>query len=510
MARHARRGPSALRLEVLETRALLNGDLSVASPASLSDPASDLLVRFVPGASAAAIQADLAAAGAYLVQTYPDGGLLVAPAPGDDTTLAQQRLQQDADIVYAEANATFQAQAKSPALIPNDVAFGLQWGLNNAGNVDIDAPQAWARTTGSSSVIVAVLDTGIDLSNAEFAGRVWTNPDASGSDGYPGDVHGWNFVANSADVQDDNGHGTHVSGIVAASGNNGLGVAGVDWNARIMPLKVLDSTGSGSNDAMVSAIDYAVQHGARVINASWGGGGYSQAVADAIAYAGSHGVVFVTAAGNDGTNNDTTPFYPASYRLSNEIAVAAVNESGTLPNFSNFGAKTVDLAAPGMDILSTMPGGGYATMSGTSMATPYVSGVVSLVAGLHPTFSAQQIVQQVLSTTKPVPGLAGKTVTGGIVDAALAVGVSHPGGIGLGGSHSARSSGQTLVDPSTYTLHLTGSNRHANAGRQGARLTHRSASKTANPLPAVAAWTVRLATLQVRPTESGMPRYIVG
>jgi subtilisin family serine protease len=355
MARHARRGPSAPRLEALEPRALLAVGPSGPSIAAPPEPAASLLVRFVPGASAAAVQADLVAAGGQLVQSFPDGPSRVALDRGIDRDTALQRLRQDPEVVYAEAVATFQAQAQ--ALTPDDSAFGLQWGLNNSSNVDIDAPQAWSRTTGSGSIIVAVLDTGIDLSNPEFAGRIWTNPDPSGGDGYAGDVHGWNFVLNTANVQDDDGHGTHVSGILAAAGNNALGVAGVDWNARIMPLKVLDSNGSGSNDAMVGAIHYAVAHGARVINASWGGGPYSQAVADAIGFAGSHGVVFVTAAGNDGTNDDSTPFYPASYRLPNEIAVAAVGRSGTLPGFSNFGARTVDLAAPGMDILSTTPGG---------------------------------------------------------------------------------------------------------------------------------------------------------
>jgi subtilisin family serine protease len=313
----------------------------------------------------------------------------------------------------------------TPGLIPNNPEFPLQWGLKDSSNTSIDAPQAWTRTTGSSAVIVALLDTGIDLTNPEFAGRLWTNPNPSGSDGYPGDVHGWNFVSDNADIQDDNGHGTHVAGILAATGNSGIGVAGVDWNAQIMPLKVLDANGNGDDSQIASAIDFAVQHGARVINASWGGGPPSHAVENAISYAGSQGVVFVTAAGNSGTNDDTAPFYPASYHLPNEIAVAAINQAGGLASFSDFGPRTVALAAPGVNILSTVPGG-YAYMSGTSMATPYVSGVVALVASLYPSDSAAQLVQQVQSTTKPLPALAGKTSTGGIVDAARAVGVAHP------------------------------------------------------------------------------------
>jgi subtilisin family serine protease len=422
MARPAPRAPFALRLEVLEPRTLLSSDLLGVSPVPAPDPASSLLVRFAPGTPSSTIQADLDVARAHLIETFDDGVSWVALDSGIDRAVAQQQLERDPEVVYAEPDATVQASA----LIPNDPGFGAQWGLNSPGNVDIDALQAWSHTQGSPATIVAVLDSGIDLANPEFAGRIWTNPDANGSDGYPGDVHGWNFLANNANVQDDDGHGTHVTGILAANGNNGIGVAGVDWNCQIMPLKVLDAEGNGSTDAMVRAIDFAVDHGARVINASWGGGAASQALADAINYAGSHGVVFVTAAGNEGTNDDTLPFYPASYRLPNEIVVAAVDTAGNLASFSNYGAHTVDLAAPGVNVLSTIPGG-YAEMSGTSMAVPYVAGVVALVAGLHPSFTATQLVQKVLSTTKPLPGLAGKTVTGGIVDAARAVGQGDPG-----------------------------------------------------------------------------------
>jgi subtilisin family serine protease len=359
--------------------------------------------------------------------------------------------------------------------MPNDPQFKPQWGLSGSTRTSIDAPLAWTRTTGSSAVIVAVLDTGIDLANPEFAGRLWTNPDSSGSDGHPGDVHGWNFLADNADIQDDNGHGTHVAGIVAATGNNGIGVAGVDWNAQIMPLKVLDASGGGNDAAIVEGIDFAVEHGARIINASWGGGPPSQAVANAISFAGSHGVVFVTAAGNNGGNDDVTPFYPASYHLPNEIAVAAINQSGGLASFSNFGAKTVALAAPGVNILSTVPGG-YAVESGTSMAAPYVSGVVSLVASLYPSDTAAQLVQQVLSTTKPLPSLAGKTITGGIVDAARAVGVAHASTNIALRAHAAAQALHAAFVPST------GASLHGPTRRSGAAL-HHTTRLTAQPQP---------------------------
>ena len=167
-------------------------------------------------------------------------------------------------------------------------------------------------------------------------------------------------------------------------GNNGYGIAGVDWNAQIMPLKILGADGGGTTQAAVSAIYFAVNHGARVINASWGGSQYSQAMLDAISYADSKGVVFVTAAGNNGVDNDTNPTnYPANYRLPNELVVAAVDNSGNLASFSDYGAHTVDLGAPGVNIYSSVPHG-YATYSGTSMATAFVTGTVALVAGLNP------------------------------------------------------------------------------------------------------------------------------
>jgi thermitase len=406
MALRARRAVVAFRVEVLEPRTLLSGNT-----------ADDFFVRFKPNLSGGTIETALATVGATVVEQYPSGPMLVSLRPGIDSNRALQWLQLNPLVSYAEPNATIHTES----VTPNDPYFNQLWGLNNANNVDIDAPEAWGITQGRYTTVVAVLDTGIDLNNVDLRNRLWVNPNgASGADGYPGDVYGWNFVNNNNNVQDNNGHGTHVSGILAAGGNNGFGVTGVDWYSLIMPVKVLDNQGDGTTDAAVNGIYYAVNHGARVINASWGGGDYSQALRDAITYAGVHGVVFVTAAGNDGLNNDVSSSYPGSYRLNNEITVGAVDSQGQLASFSDYGANTVDLVAPGVDILSTIPGG-FASYSGTSMATPFVTGVVSLVLSIHPELNAQQVVQRVLSTTKPVGGAAGRTVTGGIVDAYNAV-----------------------------------------------------------------------------------------
>ncbi len=386
-------------------------------------PATGLFVRFAATATPADRQAALAGVQATVVQSYPDGPELVTIGEGIDPAGAIRSLQATPGVVYAEPDSVIHAD--SVPLYPNDPVFYRDWGLNNANNVDIDAPEAWSITTGNPATIVAVLDSGIDLGNPDFAGKVWTNPINDAAQGYPNDLHGWNFLANSPNVQDDNGHGTHVSAIIAAAGNNARGVAGVDWAAQIMPLKFLDAQGNGSTDLAVGAIYYAVNHGARVINASWGGVAAAGPLRDAIAYAGAHNVVFVTAAGNSGTNNDAVASYPGNYRLPNELSVAAVDRNGNLPSFSNYGAFTVDVAAPGLDIVSDVPTfispDGLQTLSGTSMSTAYVSGVAALVAGVHPEFTAEQVVQRVDASAKPLPGLAGKVITGGIVDAANAL-----------------------------------------------------------------------------------------
>jgi subtilisin family serine protease len=395
---HARRSV-ALRLEPLETRAL-------------PSTATSLIVGFKPGVPSAVAAEVLGSVGGSISQTFPDGSDVVQLESGVAPSTAIAILKRESEVAYAQPNAAIQATD----FTPNDLSFPLEWGLNNADNVDIDAPQAWSISTGNRAITVAVLDTGVDMHDPDLTSRLWVNPTA-GSDGYVGDVHGWNFVSNNRNIQDNNGHGSHVTGILAAAGNDGVGIAGVDWNARIMVLKVLGADGGGSTSAAVSAIYFAVNHGARVINASWGGSQYSQAMLDAISYANSKGTVFVTAAGNNGLNNDTNVAnYPANYRLPNELVVAAIDSAGNLATFSDFGAHTVDLAAPGVNIYSTVPGG-FATYSGTSMATPFVSGVVSLVAGQHPELSASQLVQRIIASVKPLPSLAGTTVSGGMVDA---------------------------------------------------------------------------------------------
>jgi subtilisin family serine protease len=247
------------------------------------------------------------------------------------------------------------------------------------------------------------------------------NSTQDGETQHPDDLIGWNFVNNTNNPFDDNGHGTHVSGTIGAMGNNSVGIAGIDWTAHLMALKFLDSSGSGNDTDAASAIAYAIRHGAKIANNSWGGRGDDPTVDAAVADAHSAGLIFVAAAGNGGANNDLAPSYPANVRLDNVVSVAATDNRDQLAPFSNYGAATVDIAAPGVNIFSTYPNGTYRYMSGTSMAAPHVTGVLALVWDQHPDWTYREVIDQLLRTADRLPGLAGKTVTGGRLDAAAAV-----------------------------------------------------------------------------------------
>jgi len=330
------------------------------------------------------------------------------------------------------------------ATVPSDPLFANQWNLQNVGQYsgssgnDIRATTAWTVTTGSRSVVVGIVDSGIDITHPDLAANIWTNPGeipGNGIDddhnGYVDDVHGWNFVDNNNDVSDAYGHGTHVAGIIGAMGNNGVGVTGIAWQVSLMALKFEDSRGVGSTSAMLAALNYATMmrrdHGINIVatNNSWQTtSGSSVVVANAIRAEGDVGITFVAAAGNNATDNDATPRYPGSYRLPNVITVAALSTANSLASMSNYGATTVDLAAPGSLIESTFPGGTYGILSGTSMAAPEVTGVVALLASARPGITVAEVRTAILGTTHPVAALTGKTVTGGRLDAAAALGIA--------------------------------------------------------------------------------------
>ena len=272
------------------------------------------------------------------------------------------------------------------------------------------------------------LITATDLLASTSVGG-WVNPNdpntQDGSTSTPNDYVGWNFSANTDDPNDGNGHGTFTAGEIGAVGNNGIGATGTAWNTQIMAAQFLDSSGNGSDTAAEAAIEYAVNHGAKVINASWGGAGTDAPIAAGIQYADQHGVIIVAAAGNNGTDDDnaSTWFSPASYstQYSNLIAVAATDSNGALASFSNYGIASVQLAAPGVNVYGLGLNGTYGDDSGTSMAAPLVTGTIALVEAAHPSWSMSQVIDAVLNTTTPDPSLVGKVTTGGIVNAAAAV-----------------------------------------------------------------------------------------
>ncbi|RLG17225.1 hypothetical protein DRN63_03195 [Nanoarchaeota archaeon] len=321
-------------------------------------------------------------------------------------------------IQYAEPNRRLQVDE----LFPNDPMFEYQWGLHNVGqtngtyDADIDAPEAWSITTGSNSVIVAIIDTGVDYTHQDLLDNMWINPfetrngiDDDGN-GYVDDIYGADTCNDDGDPLDDNGHGTHVAGIIGAVGNNGEGVTGVNWHVKIMALKFADASGVGWVSDAIEAIEYVINMKKRGINVkitnnSWGSGEFSQALYDAIAALQDSGILFVASAGNSGRDNDLKPHYPSSYNLSNIISVAATNDRDELTWFSNWGQLSVDLAAPGQSILSTFLANSYQHLSGTSMATAYVSGVAALILSKNPSYTYLQVKRLILSAVDEVTEL---------------------------------------------------------------------------------------------------------
>lgn len=345
-------------------------------------------------------------------------------------------------------NELTQIQLDQDNYVPSDEYFAKLWGMNNTSTdapqvmgkrADIDALEAWKLTLGDKKIIVAVIDTGIDYNHPDLKNNIWTNEaEANGkagvdddNNGVIDDIHGASFVMGkvSGDPMDDNSHGTHCSGTIGAF-HDKIGVAGVMSNVSLMAVKFLSSSGSGTLADAIKAIEYATKMGAHVMSNSWGGGGYSKALEDAIKATDEKGAVFVAAAGNDGRNNDTFASYPASYPIPNIVSVAAFDVNDNLAKFSNYGAKTVHIAAPGVDILSSTPGGKYATYSGTSMATPHVSGIVGLMLSKAQFSSkdlesrralAESIRSVLIKTATTAPAYNGKVVSNGRASSADAI-----------------------------------------------------------------------------------------
>lgn len=355
----------------------------MAAGAADSAPAR-LIVGFQPDTTGAQRQAALDAAGARPGRRLAGvRAVVVQAASGATIDGVRAALRRAEGVAYVERDAPI-AVAKSP----NDPFFGAQYGLFQASGRDIDAAAAWDTQDGCAPV--AVLDTGIDAAHPDLQGNLWTNPGevpANGADddgnGYVDDVHGVD-VRTGGQPDDLNGHGSHVSGIIAAVGNNGTGVTGVCWRGAVMAVKFMSVFGSGTTSDAVAGMEYAIRMGARVINASFGTRGRSEALRDAIRLAKRRGTLIVAAAGNERRNIDRVPVYPAAYPDGNVIAVAASDREDRLASFSNYGRRNVDLAAPGVRIASTIPGGRYAAVSGTSQAAPFVAGAAALLMQQNP------------------------------------------------------------------------------------------------------------------------------
>jgi subtilisin family serine protease len=440
---------------------LLLAAIALASPrveavrATGEDPEvipGELVVTFTPTATETHEARAIARSGGEVEQTIDSIDGVVLSVDPDRTAQTVRRLERERFVEAVEPNYVVRA-----ARLPNDRDFGEEWGLRNLGHfggkpgADVGATAAWDTTVGGS-VPVAVVDTGVSFKHPDLGPNAWANPsdpvnglDDDG-DGFADDVSGADFLHSDSNPDDDGGHGTHVAGIIGAQGNNAIGVAGVNWEAQIMGLKFLDGNGEGNTADAANAIDFAIDHGARVINASWGGPAFSHALYSAVRRANENGVLFVAAAGNDGVNADAHPDYPAAFDLPNVISVAATDRSDRLLDFSNFGAKSVDLAAPGDDIYSTVPAvsdpSGYAAFSGTSMAAPFVAGAATLYLSKFPQATVEQLRSALLGTVDPLPTLAGKTVTGGRLNVAKALGANAP----------ATGPAKDTTPPSSFTL----------------------------------------------------------
>ena len=399
--------------------------------AAVTDP-DGLIVRFEPGVSAAERAAIRDEAGTDLERTLPVPGMqLLDLEPGQGRAAAERALERQDGVLYAEPNTVRRA-----SLRPDDLHYSLLWGLENTGqaiqgtagsiDADTDAGDAWDAGIGGGGA-VAVIDSGVDLAHPDLAANAWRNPGESGAgresngldddlNGKVDDWRGWDFVAGDSDPADENGHGTHVAGTIAALRGNGIGVAGVADGSRLMALRVLNAQGTGSVAGVIQAYGYAARAGAKVVNLSLGSSTSSRAESDAIA---AHPeVLFVAAAGNGGDDgigddNDLYPEYPCAYSLPNVVCVAASDNRDRLATFSNYGDLSVDLAAPGVDIVSTLPGDRYGWASGTSMATPHVSGAAALLWAASPGASAAQIKSALTVGADPIAAFAGRTVSGG-------------------------------------------------------------------------------------------------
>jgi thermitase len=415
----------------------------------------EVLVRFRPGTTEDTMKQIAARLNDQIEDEYESvNGLVVIDDldNADPKSVAEEYLR-ESDVEYAGPNYIIsldqetlapnkdkmaEASQSRSSNLPDDPMFNEQWSLANTGqrdgkpHADIHALDAWAKkTTGSDTVVVAVLDSGVDYKHPDLERNMWMRPKevAEYFDeqlGYADDTYGYDATTANGDPMDENGHGTHCAGIIGADGDNKIGIAGINWRVKIMPLKFMSKGGFGSTKDAIEAINYVINRkragvNVRIISASWGSTQKSKALEDVIRAAGTEGILFVAASGNASADADKTPHYPASFELPNVISVAALNRNDELASFSNFGAKRVHIAAPGAEILSTWLNGDFREASGTSMATPEVAGVAALVLAVEPKLSVEELRARLLKSVDKLPSLKGKVSTGGRINAARAV-----------------------------------------------------------------------------------------
>jgi subtilisin family serine protease len=488
----SRRLGSSLRIEPLEERRVLAAFFE-----------GEILVQYAPtvgAAGRAAVHAALGGAALEAIQTAAmraqGNGVLERVSLGQGLTIerAIAAVANRPGVVFAEPN--FRLSAVAVSNDPSYTTSSRLWGMygddqptasgpsGTTNQFGSQAEKAWdAGFTGSRSVAVGIIDTGIDIGHQDLQANIWVNPfDAAGDgidndgNGYVDDTNGWDFYNNDRTVYDGAGdeHGTHVAGTIGGSGGNAVGVAGINWTVTMIPAKFLGADG-GSTAGAIKAVDYLTdlktRHGVGIVasNNSWGGGGYSSALHASIIRAANAGILFVAAAGNGGTdqvgdNNDATPSYPSGYTTlqgttsqkaaayESVISVAALTASGTRASYSNYGAATVDIAAPGSGIVSTLPGNGYGSYNGTSMATPHVTGTVALYASAFPQASASAVRSAILTTARPTSSMTGMVVTGGRLDTAAALNAAPPIDVSISGGSIAE--GNTGTSGLAFTVRL--------------------------------------------------------
>ena len=373
-----------------------------------------------------------------------NGEMMIVKLPaGMSTAQAMAAMEQDPRVEFAASNDVVHAgpvevneDAAETAAKPDKLNNQL-WGLNNDGqtggtaDADIDAPEAWdiqkGKTQAEGGPLIAIIDTGINYNHEALQGNIWTNPGEIAGDGIDNDgngvvddLHGYNAAAKTGDPLDDNDHGSHCAGTIAGNGNNEKGLYGVMHKGNLMGVKFLTASGGGTLQGAIDSVLYATKMGARITSNSWGGGGFNKALYEAFK---ASPAMHIIAAGNEKNNNDAKPAYPATFDLPNVISVAAIDHKDNLASFSNYGATTVDLAAPGVNILSSTSGSAneYQSFSGTSMATPHVSGVAGLIVSEYPEISNEELKARLMETVDKKPQLEGKMVTGGRVNAFAAL-----------------------------------------------------------------------------------------